>query len=141
MPNAFGMENRPYVPKATVILNQDTSYEQLDIGSLEQRPFSQTVVEEPTIQIKESKSSLNLSKKSLENKTSRAESQKSSELLSQPQHPLNSLYSKTEPALPNTSPRKYLRKGEGLAKKWTKLDKKAPNSQASDNTSSKRSDS
>ena len=48
-PNTFGMDNRPYVPKATVILNQDTDYEQLDIGNMEQRPFSQTVVEVPTV--------------------------------------------------------------------------------------------
>lgn len=27
----FGLDNRPYVPKATVILNQDTDFEQLDI--------------------------------------------------------------------------------------------------------------
>jgi hypothetical protein len=58
-----------------VILNQDTDYEQLEIEPIEQRPFSQTVIEAPKMGVKSPrcKSSLNHSKKSYD-KVSRHDS-------------------------------------------------------------------
>ena len=149
MNNNLALENRPYVPKATVILNQELDFEQIEIEPVDQRPFSQTVVEAPnlsTAKSHKSPSSVNQSKKSYE-KISRNGSLNSdrdhrplntlpSALGIKSDTTLNSLYCKTE-THPQPS-KSYLRKGEGNNSKLSKGDK---SSNQNEDSSSKRSDS